>query len=296
MIQRAVTRTSRSQESLSSTRQRMVERDRKPVGEEQQREKLAIELIDGGSELAGAASGAAIGLVGGPAGAFGGAVAGVAITRTLKRVGADLKQRWLGPREEVRIGAASAYAGATIRTFLEAGRIPREDGFFEAQGDERPAAEEILEGVLLKARDAYEEKKVSLLGVLYAQVAFHPEVSPAHANHLIELASRLTYRQLAVMAVAQDVDNRERLRAADYRDDPAAIERLGLEGQALLTEIFDLYQQGLVHGGGPAWISLTDVHPADIGLQGSGAVLAQLMALETIPAMDREGVYELLAG
>jgi hypothetical protein len=264
-------------------------------GEEEGQAELAVALIDGGSELAGAASGAAIGLLGGPAGAFGGAAAGVVVTRALKRVGAGIKQRWLGPREEIRVGAAFAYAGEAIKGLLEAGHTPREDGFFDAHGDERPASDEVLEGVLLKARDAYEEKKVRLLGLLYAQVAFHPEISPAQANHLIELASRLTYRQLTVMAVAQDEAGRIRLRAADYRGDQTAIERLGLEGEALLTEIYGLYQQGLVHGGGEAWISVADVNPARMRLQGSGAVLAQLMALQTIPATDRLGVYELLA-
>lgn len=273
----------------------MAEDQQEPVRDDKKQQKLAVELIEGGSELAGAASGAAIGLLGGPPGAVGGAVAGVAITRVLKRVGADLRRRLLGPREEVRIGAAAAYAGATIKEFLEAGRTPREDGFFDAQDDERPAAEEVLEGVLLKARDAYEEKKVRLLGLLYGQVAFHPEISPAHANHLIELGSRLTYRQLAVMAVVQDEAKRDRLRAAGYRGDQKAVEGLGIEGQALLTEIYDLYQQGLVHGGGEAWLSLTDVNPANTRLQGSGAVLAELMALDTIPAADRERVYQVLA-
>jgi hypothetical protein len=188
------------------------------------------------------------------------------------------------------------HAGATINTLLEEGRSPREDGFFDADGDDRPAAEEVLEGVLVKARDAYEEKKVRLLGILYGQVAFHPEISPAHANHLIELASRLTYRQLVVMAVAQDQTNYSRLRPTDYRGNQEAIAKLGLEGQGLLTEIYDLYQQGLLHGGGEAWISLPDVNPASMRLQGSGAVLAQLMVLDTIPATDRERIYELLAG
>lgn len=263
--------------------------------EADQQESLAVELIEGGGELAGAASGAAIGLLGGPGGAIGGAVAGVAIARVLKRVGADLRQRLLGPREEVRVGAAAAFAGATIKEFLDEGHTPRDDGFFEARGDERPAAEEVLEGVLLKARDAYEEKKVRLLGTLYAQVGFHPEISPAHANHLIELASRLTYRQLVVVAVVQDETNRAGLRAADYRGDTEAIGRLGLEGGALLTEIYDLYQQGLVHGEEAAWISVADVNPGKMRLQGSGAVLAKLMSLETIPAADREHVIQLLS-
>jgi hypothetical protein len=262
---------------------------------DQRQQVLAVELIESGSELAGAATGAAIGLIGGPGGAVGGAIAGVALTRVLKRVGADLRQRLLGPREEIRLGAAAAFAGATIRQLLEEGHAPRDDGFFEATDEDRPAAEEVLEGVLLKARDAHEERKVRLLGVLYAQIAFHPEISTAHANHLVELASRLTYRQLVLLAVADDEVNRPRLRPTSYRGDADAVQRIGIEGQALLTETYDLYQQGLINGGGEAWISLTDVTPQAMRVQGSGAVLARLMALETIPAADRKRVYDVFS-
>src|SRR5207249_275051 len=133
---------------------------------------------------------------------------------------------------------------------------------------------EILEGVLIKARDAYEEKKLPLLASLYASIAFHEEISPAHANHLIELGSQLTYRQLCVLAVAQDEGQRARLRQGDYRADDAAIAQLGIDGQGLLTEIYDLYQRGVVNGGGEAWLSVADVNPAALRVQGSGHVLA----------------------
>jgi hypothetical protein len=258
---------------------------------------LTAELIEGSSELAGATAGAAIGLLGGPAGVLGGAAAGVAVTRVLKRVGADVKQRLLGPREEVRIGTAAAYAAVAIDNALKSGKEPREDGFFKAaESNQRPPADELLEGVLIKARDSYEEKKVPLLGLLYATIAFHEEISPAHANHLLELGSRVTYRQLVAMAVAADEARRSDLRQSDYRGDTEAISRLGIDGQGLLTEIYDLYQQGLLmDAGGSAWISVADVNPAGMRAQGSGAVLATAMNLQTaVPGEDREALYRLL--
>jgi hypothetical protein len=259
-------------------------------------EQLATELVEGGSDLAGAAVGAAVGLLGGPVGIVGGAAGGAVLSRVLKRVGAELKQRVLGPREEMRIGAAAAYAGATIQAFLNAGQQPREDGFFDAPPGQRPASEELLEGVLLHARDAYEEKKVRLLGIMYAQLAFRIEVSAPTANHLLSLASRLTYRQLVVMAIAHDDENRQRLRDGGYRGDPASLDRLGAEGAALLIEIYDIYQRGLLSdAGGSAWISVADVNPRGMRLQGSANTLAVLMGLATIPAEDREPIYAMLA-
>ena len=82
--------------------------------------------------MAGAAVGATLGLIGGPAAAVGGAAGGALLAKVLRRVGADLRQRVLGPREELRIGAATAHAGAMIQTLLDAGKQPRDDGFFDA--------------------------------------------------------------------------------------------------------------------------------------------------------------------
>jgi hypothetical protein len=264
--------------------------------ETNQEEVLAVELIEGSSEIAGAAVGATIGLIGGPAGAVGGAAGGALLARVLRRVGADLRQRVLGPREELRVGAAAAHAGAMIQILLDAGKQPRDDGFFDAPPGERPAAEELLEGVLLQARDAYEEKKVRLLGIMYAQLAFHPEISAPTANHLLSLAERLTYRQLVVMVIAQGEGNRELLRDGNYRGDAAALDAFGGEGAALLIEIYDIYQRGLLSDAhGSAWISVADVDPRAMRLQGSASTLAGLMGLATIPMEDRAPIYAMLA-
>ncbi len=265
-----------------------------PAGDDRER-TLAVELIQSGEEMAGAAAGAAIGLIGGPAGVVGGAAAGAAIASVLKRVGADIRQRMLGPREEMRMGAAAAFAASTIAATLDAGRQLRDDGFFEERDGDRPAADEILEGVLQKARDAYEEKKVRLLGTLYANVAFLPEISPQHADHLIALSGALTYRQLVALAIAdQQSRGGPLLRNAPFRGDDNATAALGLDGNALVTELWGLYQDGLISDAtGSAWISLADVNPGAMRPNGSGAVLIQMMALATIPT-DEWGEFTAL--
>ncbi len=267
---------------------------------EQQNDNLELttELVQSGAEIAGSITGAAIGLMGGPAGALGGAALGVVVGRALSKVGADIQRRLLGPREQTRIGAALAFATTRIANRVAAGHILRQDQFFTTEGDiqdNRPPAEELLEGILLKARDAYEEKKVPLIGSLFANVGFHPEISPIYAGYLIKLAGELSYNQLVALAVGRDVGNKSRLRNQDYRSDPAGVEALGLNGQGLLTEIYDLYQRGLVNGGdGSAWLSVPDVVPT-YNVQGAGGVLASLMSIDSlIPQKDREIFYTTL--
>jgi hypothetical protein len=129
-------------------------------------ETRPTQLIEGGAELAAASIGAAVGLIGGPPGAFGGAAAGVTATRLLRRLGADIQKRMLAPRQRIRTGAAYAIAAEEISRRLRAGESLRADGFFDTRMGGRPAAEELLEGVLHAAADAYEERKVTHLGKL----------------------------------------------------------------------------------------------------------------------------------
>lgn len=256
--------------------------------------RLAIELIEGGSEIAGASVGAAVGLIGGPPGIVAGATAGVLVTKAFKRVGSDLHRRFLAPSEEVRVGGAAAIAASVIAATIEAGEMqPRDDGFFEeGENGSRSTADEVLEGVLLKARGSYEEKKIPYLGRLYASIAFFDEISPGMANHLVELASQLTYRQFVLLAIFGSAN--EGMRDGGYRNDQDAFGALGIEGRGLLTEAYELYQRGLLSGGGSAWIALVDVNPRKARPIGSGQLLFRMMELGKIPDQDRRDIVRVL--
>jgi hypothetical protein len=195
--------------------------------------QAAIELIEGGSELAGAFVGGALGLIGGPPGVAAGAVGGVAVTRGLKRVAHEIRERVLGPRQVERAGAALTVAIARVRERLDAGEEPRDDGFFDARAGERPDAEELLEGILLHAGNSYEERKVELLGRFWASLAFDDSISAAHANFLLRVADAVSYHQLVCLALVGSEERREQMKQMDRArvapDHPASLDRLDAE-------------------------------------------------------------------
>jgi hypothetical protein len=102
--------------------------------------------------------------VGGPAGSIGGAVAGVAITKTIRRVGVEVYDRLLIPRQQERVGTVLAVALDDAQAHAEGGQEIRDDGFFDSVEGRRSDAEELLEGVLLQAANAYQERKLRHLG------------------------------------------------------------------------------------------------------------------------------------
>ena len=207
--------------------------------------KGIVELLTAGSEVAGGVAGAAIGLIAaGPAGGLVGGGVGPLITYALKKLGNEVHQRMLAPREQQRIGGVIAFAIQRIKEKLDAGESIRTDGFFDSQPDSRSAADEVYEGVILAAQREHEEKKLPFMGNLIANLAFRPDIERGYANYLVRLGGELSYRQLGLFVVFA-LKDRSRLRQSDYRTEQLFPPLL----LGLLHEAYDLEQRGLIASG-----------------------------------------------
>ncbi len=237
----------------------------------------AASFIDAASEVTGGLAGAAAGfIVAGPVGAFGGAAAAPLVTRSIRYVVGELRERLLGPREEIRIGTAVTHAAEEIRTRLEAGQAVREDGFFESGVDGRSIADEVIEGVLLSAQRTFEERKVPYHGRLLAGIAFDATVSRAEANYLLRTFDTLSYQQFVLLQVfgVQGLLTRE--------DDWRGSSDFPPELVQVLVESLDLYNRGMISNGGEVILGLTDLKPSSVRLQGTGFRLLQLCGVTRV--------------
>jgi hypothetical protein len=148
--------------------------------------------------------GGAIGLIGGPIGAMGGAATGVVLTRALRRTGLEVYDRMLVARQQVRVGATLGIAANDVDELSTSGASLRTDDFFEERDRRRSDADELMEGVLLHAADAYQELKLRHLAAIMPALAFRSDVSTTDGHWITDLASRLTWRQLVVLAIFAD--------------------------------------------------------------------------------------------
>ena len=130
-------------------------------------------------------------------------------TRALKRVGMEVYDRLIVTRQQERVGATLAVITSDVRNLDADGASWREDGFFDADDGRRSDADERSEGVLLHAADAYQEMKLRHLGAVMPALAVRPDVSPADGHWIADLASRLTWRQLVVLAIFIDPPEKE---------------------------------------------------------------------------------------
>ncbi|MCG6341223.1 hypothetical protein K6U19_08195 [Vibrio fluvialis] len=156
-------------------------------------------FIKKGSEIAGAATGGALGfLASGPIGAAVGVSTGTVITMAGEVV-ADYVQRTLSSREIVRSAGAAAVSIDQIRLGIDSGRILRDDEFFRLRSGYRPKAEELFEAMLLKSKNQYEEHKVNFYARLFSNACFDEDLSSNMISWFMLVLDRLTFGHLETL-------------------------------------------------------------------------------------------------
>lgn len=258
-----------------------------------EREELGAtrSLVSAGSEIAGAAIGGALGfLAGGPGGAALAGMVGVAAARALGKVGGEVAERYLGPREKVRIGGVIALAAAQIDDRIKNGEALRSDGFFLSDNDIRSEADEAIESALLKAQREAEEKKLPFLANIIADASFNKALTRPMVQQILKISELLTYNQLCLLKLFSDSSN-VKLESKGYADR----DQFPFDLMQTLYEAFDLCSRGLVTNGGNATLSVKDVIPGSCKVQGLGEIMVQVLKLKDIPAGDLIEIKRLLA-
>lgn len=233
-------------------------------------------LVQSGIEIAGAAASSAIGFF--AAGPFSAACAG-AFGVLLAKSLAQEADKAMSAREQQRVGSVAAFAIARIAERLANGDGPRSDFFAPTTAFQSDGAQ-LLEGVLLKARDEYEERKLYHLGCFYGNLVF-AKVSVSVASLLIKTFERLTYRQLVLLALIHQSNtiNVKNLRSQNHAD--PELEALKREEMELHGNSFG--SAGLVCGAGPFDDALSPlgiilVELAEVG-EISGSAMSEITAL-----------------
>ncbi|EMJ98365.1 hypothetical protein [Leptospira sp. B5-022] len=159
---------------------------------------LLLRFLPDTAQILGVGLGGYIGVATGEA--MGAALGGVS-GEVIGRVSKDLIERILSEKEKGRIEFIGYYSEIKIRKLLDSGSSVREDGFFE-NIDEISFADEIFEGVLIKAKNAYEEKKLPFIGNLFVNSVFS-SISTDDIHQILNLSDQLSYNQLVLINIIQ---------------------------------------------------------------------------------------------
>ncbi|WP_338557943.1 hypothetical protein QJR60_09950 [Paraclostridium sordellii] len=243
-----------------------------------------------GAELVGGGIGGAVGFaLGGPAGAILGGPTGTLISKSLGAVGLEMKSRMLSNRESIRIGAALSYFVNKVNENIEKGKVVRDDSFFENSISNKSDAEEIYEGLLIAAQKEHEEKKIKYMGNLLGNIVFRTDIDKSFANLLIKEASNLSYRQMCLIKLFYENNNKE-LKRSNYRQ-----ERIAEAKIPVLYEIIDLDKRQLINNSIHHVMGLTDIIPDEYLPNGIGVLLYDLFELNTMTQEEITSIKELLS-
>lgn len=254
-------------------------------------------FLDFGSDVASSGIGAVIGFL---IGDLPGSTAGAVIAPCAKKVLGDIINRVLSTREKLRVANTTTFAIEKIIHNLKLGMKPRDDGFFSRNDMDRSDADEIFEGVLLKAKNEHEEKKTKILGNIFANTAFAEGFTTGEANHLIQITDNLTYRKMCILSVVARKDRISdvKLRKDYYR---RSIEITSHATISILQEIYDMYNIGLIASREdrdqrpyPALIGWYDITPDALELTRLGGKYYKMMGLDEIPDQDLREIARYL--
>lgn len=251
------------------------------------------ELLQTAAETTGAGLGAAVGMLFGPGEAIAGAALGPPAVLMLKRVATEFAGRLSGQRERIRAGGAILFAAERLNVLTAEGASLRQDGFLQDLPDGRNAGREIAEGVVLAARDAFEERKVRHIGYLLANVAVDEHMDAGVAALALREAQTLSWRQYGLLAA---VGRAERL-SLPHREMGEASATWVAWGA--MQELQSLHTEGYLRAP-PRHTPITGARVVnlDIGEQGltnKGQLLHYLLHLDAIPDADLLPLHAALA-
>jgi hypothetical protein len=244
-------------------------------------------------------------------------VAGTAtLNLLLKKILGDIANRGLSPREQTKVGATYFYALEKIFNYLNQGLSPRYADLSDSINT-RSGIEEILEGVLLKSRSEHEEKKLKILGNIYANTCFLEEINFRDANIAISMATNMTYTKQCILAIlhrkysypnryllsgdfeyildeSQNENNSETLKLLLYEVknliDTSIIQQIRTPKPTDGLSASTTFESGVILS--RDWYAIV---PVELKLTKIGEKFARILSLEDIPDSDLEGLYLLLS-
>ena len=224
----------------------------------------------------------------GPLGGIAGGVVGTMIKYGIE----DFLARFLTPKEVKRVGTSAEYIIKNMNDRIEAGSQINA-AIFEAKEGRVSDAEELFEGVLLKTKNEYQEKKLKYISNIFVNAAFDPTISIENVNQILNIADGFTYRQLCLISlIGKNPNNEYRLREVDNRKDFKTIQTEELA--FIIAELRTIQNLNLIHRKDNLGLqNFTDPAPAQFYLRRLGERIYQLMGLSEISDDEFTFIKEL---
>jgi hypothetical protein len=208
------------------------------ASKEEVREKLST-LNSIGSKALGGMLATAVGIATGIP--FVGVLLAPYTAGSLENLGKSLIDQGLGPRKEKRIEALIQSAAYLFNMRSVQGEMPRDDGFYSSRNNQQPAAQEILEAVLIAATESFEEAKLVILANTLANICYNKNITRATAQVVLRTLNELTYREILIVGL---VGTSRLKNLSTYVHEEKADYQYGYPTVSI--ELLNLYKMGII--------------------------------------------------
>lgn len=230
-------------------------------------------VISGGGAVLGT-------ILAGPLGTVAGGAVGAATSTILSDTIDDVLSRQLSIREQKRIKTIYDYAKEKIQENIRNGKQIRSD----LQPEE-------LEDTLLIARSTTDNRKVPLLGNLYANTLCDASLSHEQISYLIKIADKLQYSELRLLSLFFQKQTYP-LKDSDYKEYVDI--SLRRDFLLVLEQIYTLINQNILECEGVAILGITDINPHKTIPTVTGKLLSHFMELKNISTDELKHTQEII--
>lgn len=118
----------------------------------------------------------------------------------------EMAHQVLGKLQRKKVMVSANITCESIVSKLNSGIPLRQDNFFEFKdnpilGESESSASKLFEGSLLKVKEEYDSKKIPFISFLTSNIFFAPNISENKAFVLLEILSKMSYRQLCALLI-----------------------------------------------------------------------------------------------
>lgn len=244
----------------------------------------ALSIIKMGSPIAGGVTGTVLTLLTDDPMAQ---IAASGVGAQLPQVINDFAERFLSTREKVKIGALEAFTIYKIKQNLDKNKTVNKK--FTHAENSNPSIIELYEGVILKAKNEFEEKKIEHIANVFANSLFQEKLNPHDANHILHFLSDLSYRKLCILSFygrKQDFPEVKLLEKPFLWFDNA---KFSLETSIISQDVFELREQGILSVGPSNNLLAADkthLTPSEIQLSPIGQLYYDVLDLNEVEKED----------
>ena len=244
----------------------------------------AINIIKRGSPIAGAVTGSVLRYFSGsPESTFAAAGIGAHLPFLIN----DFADRFLSKREQEKIGAVEAFSIHRIMNNIELGK--KANPKFINDSDLDNPIVDLYEGILIKAKNEFELRKLELIGNIYANSLFDENLNPHDSNHFLNLTDNLSYRKLCVLSYYSRKNDFPGVILLPnpflwYEDANFSISTISIS-----QDLFELREQGLLNMGAQNNFMAGDrshITPKDLLLSPIGQLYSKTTDLKNVDDED----------